>query len=120
MKDPEMSDRGPSGPSFVPICFLAVRTKPEGMSPLRMIFMALGIAIFIFGVYLFFFEAGLEQWVSIGILTAGVIIFVGLLVMGFASGAPRDEPAGREVHDKEVVRDREPAGGERHVHHHRE
>lgn len=85
------------------------------MSPLRMIFMALGIAIFIFGVYLFFFEAGLEQWISIGILTAGVIIFIGLLVMGFASGAPRDEPA--EVHDREVVREREPAGGERRVHH---
>lgn len=78
------------------------------MNPLRMVIMGIGLAALIFGVYLFFFEAGLDQWISIGILTAGVIIFIGLLVMGFASGAPRDAPETREVRDREVVREQEP------------
>lgn len=39
-----------------------------------------------------FFEAGLERWISMTILLAGVLIFVGIAVIGFASSAPRDPP----------------------------
>lgn len=65
------------------------------MNASRAIFLALGIAFILVGVYLMFFEANLDRWVSIGVLTAGVLVFVGVLVMGFAGNAPADPP--REV-----------------------
>ncbi|MHB8604091.1 MAG: hypothetical protein ACYDCK_02450 [Thermoplasmatota archaeon] len=56
--------------------------------------MALGIAIVLVGVYLFYFQAGIERWISIGILTAGVVLFVGFAVMAYASGSPSDDVVG--------------------------
>jgi hypothetical protein len=73
------------------------------MHPARGIIMVLGLAIFIAGVYFLFFEAGLDRWISIGILTAGIVIFVGILLMGFAGGASEDRHT--EVHDREIVRE---------------
>lgn len=84
------------------------------MHPARVIVLVLGLAVFIFGIYLLFFEAGLDRWVSIGILTAGVVILIGLVIMSFASSAPKDVEHGgthHEHHEREVVRDRGPGGG---------
>lgn len=88
------------------------------MTPIRVLLMALGLTVFVVGAYLVFFEAGLDRWLSIGILTAGIVLFVGLLLMSFASGTPADEPPTREVH-REVVHEHEPTH-EHVVHHHRD
>lgn len=83
------------------------------MHPVRGIVLVIGIAVFIFGVYLLFFEAGLDRWISIGILTAGIVIFLGIILMGFAGGAPEDRP--RETREREVIREpRGPGGGYAH------
>lgn len=80
-----------------------------------MIALVLGLAVFVFGIYLLFFEAGLDRWVSIGIVTAGVVILIGLVIMSFASSAPKDEmghDTHHEHHEREVVREpRGPGGG---------
>lgn len=95
------------------------------MTPPRVLFMVLGLSIFVVGAYLVFFEAGLERWISIGLLTAGIVILIGLLLMGFASEARSDEPATREIHHRdvvqhrEVVREHEPVQ-EHVVHHHKD
>jgi hypothetical protein len=50
----------------------------------------LGIVVILAGVFLLYFEAGLSRWVSLGIVGAGVLLFVGMAIMAFASGAPSD------------------------------
>lgn len=60
------------------------------MNANRSIMLGLGIVIILAGVYLLYFEANLSRWVSIGILSAGILLFVGLAVMSFASSAPTD------------------------------
>lgn len=62
------------------------------MDFVRMTFMLLGLIAVIGGALMLFFEAGLERWISMTILLAGVLIFVGIAVIGFASSAPRDPP----------------------------
>lgn len=62
----------------------------------RGLFLFVGLVAIIAGAFMLFFEAGLDRWVSMSILVAGVLIFVGLAVVGFATGAPRDPPPPRE------------------------
>jgi hypothetical protein len=61
-----------------------------------------GLVAILAGAYLLYFEAGLDRWVSIGILGAGVLVFVGLAVMTFATNSPRD-PAPRTVVREEAA-----------------
>lgn len=66
-----------------------------------------GLVAILAGAYLLYFEAGLDRWVSIGILGAGLLLFVGLAVMTFASSAP-SEPTTRVVQDDATVVERAP------------
>ena len=70
------------------------------MNATRAIFLVLGIAFILAGAYMLFFQANLDRWISVGILTAGILIFVGVVVLGFAGSAPSDH------HDREVVHER--------------
>jgi hypothetical protein len=70
------------------------------MNATRAILWVLGIVFVLGGAYMLYFQAGLNRWVSIGVLTAGFLLFIGLAVMGFAGGAPADTPV---VEDREVV-----------------
>lgn len=51
---------------------------------------ALGIGLIIGGVYLFYFEANLARWFSVTLLGAGVLLFLGLVVLMFAGGRGDD------------------------------
>ena len=81
------------------------------MNTLRGILMMAGVGILLIGAYLFYFQADLDRWVSIGIVTAGILVFVGVCVMMFAGGA-RADPAPRSpgvVQDnREVVQRNDP------------
>lgn len=50
----------------------------------------LGIALILGGVYLFYFEANLARWFSVTLLGAGVLLFLGLVVLMFAGGRSDD------------------------------
>lgn len=60
------------------------------MNTARMVMWVLGIGLMIGGVYLFYFEANLARWFSVTLLGAGVLLFVGLLVLMFAGGRGGD------------------------------
>jgi hypothetical protein len=77
------------------------------MNATRSVMWMVGLVAILAGAYLLYFEAGLDRWVSIGILGAGLLLFVGLAVMTFASGAP-SEPSPQAVREKEVVVERAP------------
>jgi hypothetical protein len=72
------------------------------MNATRAILWVLGIVFVLGGAYMLYFQAGLNRWVSIGVLTAGFLLFIGLAVMGFAGRAPTDAPV---VEDREVIRE---------------
>ncbi|MFA5945100.1 MAG: hypothetical protein WC876_11620 [Candidatus Thermoplasmatota archaeon] len=80
------------------------------MNATRSVMWMVGLVAILAGAYLLYFEAGLDRWVSIGILGAGLLLFVGLAVMTFASGAPTD-PSPRVVREESTVVER----GPRHV-----
>lgn len=65
----------------------------------------IGIVLVLVGVYMLYFATGIDQFVSIGVITAGVLIFLGLAVMGFASNMRREpeEPAGS--HHETIIRE---------------
>lgn len=75
------------------------------MNPTRMVIWMVGLVAILAGAYLLYFEANLDRWVSIGILGAGLLVFIGLAVMTFASGAP-SEP--RTAVREETVVERAP------------
>ncbi|MHB1262003.1 MAG: hypothetical protein ACYC2H_09845 [Thermoplasmatota archaeon] len=77
------------------------------MNATRTVMWMVGLVAILAGAYLLYFEAGLDRWVSIGILGAGLLLFIGLAVMTFASGAPND-PAPRVVRDEQTVVERSP------------
>lgn len=54
------------------------------MNATRAAFWTLGIAFVLGGIYMLYFEAGLDRWVSFGVLMAGFLVFIGLAVMGFS------------------------------------
>ena len=55
------------------------------MNPTRTVIWMVGLVAILAGAYLLYFEANLARWVSIGILGAGLLVFIGLAVMTFAS-----------------------------------
>ena len=63
------------------------------MNTMRGIFMLVGVVVVVFGAYLLYDQADLNRWVGIGIVTAGILIFVGLAIMAFAGGSKADPPA---------------------------
>lgn len=93
------------------------------MNPLRPILWGLGLLLFVVGAYMLYFEAGLSRWISIGVLTAGLVLVAGLIVMSFASSTPehtetvvRDRPVERPVH-REVAETERPVGEPAYAHH---
>lgn len=60
------------------------------MNTARMVMWALGIGLIVGGAYLFYFEANLARWFSVTLLGAGVLLFLGLLVLMFAGGRGDD------------------------------
>lgn len=68
----------------------------------------LGVAFLLAGAYLLYFEAGLSRWISIGVLLAGFLLFVGLAVMSFSSSAPE------ETRRATIVREERPVVVENH------
>lgn len=76
------------------------------MNATRGIVMSVGIAIVLVGAYLLYFEADLNRWVSIGILTAGILLFIGVAVMAFAGGGRSDPVA--NAPPTSVVQDNRP------------
>ena len=70
------------------------------MNSTRGLFWAAGVIIISAGAYMLYFEAGLSRWVSLGVVTAGILLFVGLAVMSLASSAPQ-EPVAEKVRPQE-------------------
>lgn len=46
------------------------------MNTLRGILMLVGVGVLLIGAYLFYFQADIDRWVSIGIVTAGILVFI--------------------------------------------
>lgn len=62
------------------------------MNATRSVMWMVGVLFILGGALLLFFDLGLDRWISMGVLIAGLLLFVGLAVMGFAGGAPNDPP----------------------------
>lgn len=60
------------------------------MSPARMLLYFFGIILVIAAISIFFFQTGLQRWVPVSLLAAGILLIVGLAVMGFADNAPNE------------------------------
>lgn len=71
------------------------------MNPTRTVIWMVGLVAILAGAYLLYFEANLDRWVSIGILGAGLLLFIGLAVMTFASG--QSDAAPSRVREETVV-----------------
>ena len=54
----------------------------------RAILYFLGVLLVVTALLMFFFQAGLNRWVPVGLLAAGVLLIIGLAVMSFADTAP--------------------------------
>lgn len=77
------------------------------MNATRSVMWMVGLVAILAGAYLLYFEAGLDRWVSLGILGAGLLLFIGLAVMTFANSAP-SEPSPRVIREQETVVERSP------------
>jgi hypothetical protein len=73
----------------------------------------LGIAFVLGGAYLLYFEANLSRWVSLGVLTAGLLLFIGLAVMAFSGHSSNDGKTVIEERPTTVVRTQREDGGAR-------
>jgi Na+/phosphate symporter len=73
-----------------------------------MVMWMLGILLLLAGAYLLYFEANLSRWVSIGVITAGVLLFIGLAMMSFAGNSTHDTRTTSKVtkDGRDVVVDR--------------
>jgi hypothetical protein len=69
----------------------------------RAILYFLGVILVIAALAMFFFQTGLDRWVPVGLLAAGVLLIIGLAVMSFADNAPEDRSyrGGHGHHDDE-------------------
>lgn len=56
----------------------------------RMVLYLLGTLLVIGALLMFFFESGLDRWVPVSMLIAGILLILGLSVMGFADRAPAE------------------------------
>jgi len=77
------------------------------MNVTRTVMWLVGLVVLVLGAYMIYFEAGLDRWVSLGIVGAGLLIFIGLSVMAFAGGA-RNDPPTRVVREPPTVVERAP------------
>lgn len=68
------------------------------MSAGRGILYLLGVVLVVGALAMFFFQTGLNRWVPVGLLAAGVLLIIGLAVMSFANTAP-EEPRVRRTYD---------------------
>lgn len=77
-----------------------------GMSGSRTMLYFLGIVLVVIAVAVFFFAAGLNRWIPVSMLAAGILLIIGLSVMGFSHDAPErrrvDEHHGHD--DVTVIR----------------
>ncbi|MEA3136429.1 MAG: hypothetical protein QOC71_710 [Thermoplasmata archaeon] len=64
----------------------------------RAILYFLGVILVVFALAMFFFQTGLDRWVPVGLLAAGVLLIIGLAVMSFADNAPEDRSRVRSGH----------------------
>lgn len=71
-----------------------------GLSAGRAILYFLGVILVIAALAMFFFETGLQRWVPVGLLAAGVLLIIGLAVMSFADNAPEERTRGHGHHDE--------------------
>lgn len=71
------------------------------MSPARMLLYFFGILLVVMSIGIFFFQTGLDEWVPVSLLVAGILLIIGLAVMGFADNAPSERVGGhsRGHHD---------------------
>jgi hypothetical protein len=69
------------------------------MSAGRSILYLLGIVLVVGALAMFFFQSGLNRWVPVGLLAAGVLLIIGLAVMSFANNAPEERPVRRRTYD---------------------
>lgn len=60
------------------------------MNTTRAALWGVGIVLILVSAYIFYFEANLSRWFSVTILAAGMLLFVGLLVLTFAGGRHDD------------------------------
>ena len=66
----------------------------------RAILYFLGVILVVAALAMFFFQTGLDRWVPVGLLAAGVLLIIGLAVMSFADNAPEDRSyRGHTRHD---------------------
>lgn len=56
----------------------------------RMVLYFFGILLVVVAIAVFFFASGLDRWVPVSLLAAGILLIIGLSVMGFAHEAPAD------------------------------
>ena len=61
-----------------------------GLSASRAILYFLGIVLVIAALAIFFFSTGLDRWIPVSLLAAGVLLIIGLAVMSFADSAPSE------------------------------
>jgi multisubunit Na+/H+ antiporter MnhB subunit len=54
----------------------------------RMMMYFLGVILVVLALGIFFFSTGLDRWVPVSLLAAGVLLIIGLAVMSFADSAP--------------------------------
>lgn len=69
------------------------------MSAGRSILYLLGIILVVAALAMFFFQSGLDRWVPVGLLAAGVLLIIGLAVMSFANNAPEERRVRRTYDD---------------------
>lgn len=69
------------------------------MSAGRSVLYLLGIILVVAALGMFFFQTGLNRWVPVGLLAAGVLLIIGLAVMSFANSAPEERPVRRTYDD---------------------
>ncbi|HUR25879.1 MAG TPA: hypothetical protein VM327_07705 [Candidatus Thermoplasmatota archaeon] len=66
----------------------------------RAIMYFLGVILVIAALAMLFFQTGLQRWVPVGLLAAGVLLIIGLAVMSFADNAPEERTyRGHDHHD---------------------
>lgn len=68
------------------------------VSASRAILYFLGVVLVIAALAMFFFQSGLDRWVPVGLLAAGVLLIIGLAVMSFADSAPEERHAHHTHH----------------------
>lgn len=72
------------------------------MSASRTMLYFLGIVLVVVAIAVFFFTAGLNRWIPVSMLAAGILLIIGLSVMGFAEDAPNER---RHTHHDDASSD---------------